>query len=233
MDRVDESNERPDGTTAEPDELPVHGDDQPDVETPAPVEDTPEDTPEDAAPEPPAELTAEEVAALQAKAADAEKLADKVKRVEAEFVNETKRIRRQAEQDRKYAIEKVVVDLLPVVDALNSAGEALGEDEASQPMRDGLALVEKQMQGIFERYGIAAIDALGQPFDPSRHQAMMMVENPEFEPQTVCTVMRAGYELNGRVVRPAEVIVVKAPAEQTDAGEAGGEGEAEAGGEEA
>ncbi len=211
MDRVEDSREREDEAAPEADELPVHGEDQADAETPRSVEDEPRQEP--------AELDAEEIAALQSQAAEAGALADKLKRVEAEFVNETKRIRRKAEEDGKYAIERVVIDLLPVVDALNGAAGLLGDDDASAPMREGLALVEKQMQAIFERYGIAAIDALGQPFDPSRHQAMMMVENPEFEPQTVCTVMRVGYELNGRVVRPAEVIVVKAPTPAPDAGD--------------
>jgi molecular chaperone GrpE len=205
MERVEESNDRADEAPGAAEELPVHGEDQSDVAAPEVVE---EETGEGQRP-------AQEpidVEALRAEAALAAGLADKLKRVEAEFVNETKRIRRQAEQDRKYAIEKVVVDLLPVVDALSSAAGTLGEDEAFAPMRAGLALVEKQMQGIFERYGIAPIEAQGQPFDPARHQAMMMVERPGLEPQTVCEVMRVGYELNGRVVRPAEVVVVKAPA---------------------
>jgi molecular chaperone GrpE len=209
MDRVENSNERRDDAPGEADELPVHGEEQADVEIPTPCDETQSEAPRE-------DL---DVEALTARAAEADALADKLKRVEAEFMNETKRIRRKAEQDRKYDIEKVVVDLLPVVDALNSASETLGDDEASAPMRAGLALVEKQMQGIFERYGIAAIEALGTPFDPARHQAMMMVENAEFEPQTVCQVMRAGYELNGRVVRPAEVIVVKAPAPEPAASE--------------
>ena len=172
---------------------------------------------DDASPLDPAAL-----AALQARAAEADALADKLKRVEAEFVNETKRIRRQAEQDRKYAIESVIVDLLPVVDALQGARESLGESAAADAMRAGLALVQKQLDGIFQRYGISAIEALGQPFDPARHQAMLMVVRDDCEPQTVCEVLRVGYELNGRVVRPAEVIVSKAapgaqPAEQPSA----------------
>lgn len=165
---------------------------------------TPEEASDDApAPEP----TPEEQIA---------RLTDRLKRVEAEFVNETKRIRRQAEGDRKYAIETVVVDLLPVVDALHGARDGLGDDEASKPMREGLALVEQQLQAVFQRYGVAAIEAQGKPFDPARHQAMMMVERADVEPQTVCEVMRAGYELNGRVVRPAEVLVAKAPPAPAD-----------------
>ena len=141
------------------------------------------------------------------------RLTDKLRRVEAEFVNETKRIRRQAEGDRKYAIEAVVVDLLPVIDALHGARDGLPDDDASKPMREGLALVEQQLQTVFQRYGVSAIEALGKPFDPARHQAMLMVERADVEPQTVCEVMRVGYELHGRVVRPAEVLVAKAPAD--------------------
>jgi len=157
-------------------------------------------------------------------------LADKLQRAEAGFVNETKRIRRQAEQGRKYAIEQVVVDLLPVMDALHSAREGLGEDALASGMRAGLDLVGKQLGAIFERHGVVEIAALGQPFDPSRHQAILMVENPHFEPQQVCEVLRPGYELNGRIVRAAEVMVVKAPTAEP---EEEGDGAPEAGAPEA
>ncbi len=163
----------------------------------------PEQAPEEPAPPP----TAEEAL---------EKLTDKLRRVEAEFVNETKRIRRKAEEDRKYAVEGVVVDLLPVVDALAGARDGLPDDEASAPMREGLSLVEQQLQAVFKRYGIAAIEAQDKPFDPARHQALMMVERDDVPPQTVCDVMRVGYELHGRVIRPAEVLVAKAPAAAED-----------------
>ena len=164
----------------------------------------------DAAADPAPEPTPEEEVA---------RLTDRLRRVEAEFVNETKRIRRQAEGDRKYAIEAVVVDLLPVIDALHGARDGLPDDDGSKPMREGLALVEQQLQSVFQRYGVSAIDAHGKPFDPARHQAMMMVERADVPPQTVCEVMRVGYELHGRVVRPAEVLVAKAPAAgESDAG---------------
>ena len=151
------------------------------------------------------------------------RLQDKLKRIEAEFVNETKRIRRQAESDRKYAIETVVVDLLPVIDALHGARDGLPDDDASKPMREGLGLVEQQLQSVFQRYGVSAIEAQGKPFDPARHQAMLMVERDDVEPQTVCDVMRVGYELHGRVVRPAEVLVAKAPAAEAAAEDGAGE----------
>jgi molecular chaperone GrpE len=174
----------------------------------------------------PADASAPQRSPEEEALARAAELADKLQRVEAGFVNETKRIRRQAEQDRKFAIEKVVVDLLPVVDALGSARETLGEGEAADAVREGLGLVEKQLATVLERYGVAEIPALGQPFDPALHQAMMMVDNPNYPPQAVCEVLRAGYELNGRVVRAAEVLVVKTPpAASADAGAEAGAGE--------
>jgi molecular chaperone GrpE len=194
-------------------------------ETPRPDEDVREDdvvedvrdeiaeASDEAAAEPSDEAAAEpvDVEALQAEAARAAELEERLKRTEAEFVNETKRIRRNAAEERKYAIERVVVDLLPVVDALQGAREALGEGEAADRMREGLDLVDKQLASTFEIHGVTRIEALGQPFDPGRHQAMMMIERPDLEPQTVCEVLRQGYELKGRVVRPAEVVVVKSP----------------------
>jgi molecular chaperone GrpE len=154
----------------------------------------------------------DDLEALQARAAEAALLAEKLKRVEAAFVNEAKRIRRQAEEDRKYAIESVLVDMLPVLDALQGARGALGEGAAAQAMREGLGLVERQLDALFQRHGVAAIEPLGKPFDPARHQAMLVVERADHEPSTVCEVLRPGYELHGRVVRPAEVAVTRAPA---------------------
>ena len=187
------------------DGLPVEGDhSQPDegqVEAPA----------EEAAPAP--ELSPEEAALARVA-----ELEDKIKRQEAEFVNETKRMRTNEERARKFAIEKVVEELLPVVDALDGARKSVGDDESASGVREGLSLVEKQLTTVLERHGVKEIDALGQPFDPALHQAMMMVDHPEFEPQHVCEVLRAGYELNGRVVRAAEVLVVKTPpADETPA----------------
>jgi len=197
----------------------------------------PEPTELDATEAPLEETSAEEAPVEPTPEEQLERLTDKLRRVEAEFVNETKRIRRKAEDDRKYAVESVVVDLLPVVDALAAARDALPEDDATQAMREGLGLVEQQLQAVFKRYGIAAIEAQDKPFDPARHQAMLMVERADLPPQTVCEVMRLGYELHGRVIRPAEVLVSKAPVEpapEPSAESSPGElGEGEAAGDDA
>lgn len=162
---------------------------------------------EDAAPEPtPLEAAESRVAELQ----------DKLLRAEAEFLNETKRIRKNADTQGRFAIERVVTDLLPVIDALHSARDNLGENDEAH--REGLELIERSLMDALGRHGIERIDAVGEPFDPGFHEAMLVVEDLDAPAQTVQQEMRAGYLLHGRVVRPAQVIVTKRPPD--DGGEA-------------
>ena len=170
------------------DELPPKGSEGDDAERlePAADETRSDDTQRD---DTKSSATLSETEALEVRIAE---LTDKLKRAEAEFVNETKRIRRKAEDDRRYAIEKVVVDLLPVLDALAGAEGSLGESEAEQRMRTGLDLVVKELGAVIERYGVEEIEALGEPFDPNRHEAITMLESTEVPPQSVCQVLRAG-----------------------------------------
>jgi molecular chaperone GrpE len=161
-----------------------------------------------------AEPTAEEVEAWRVGAGRAEALAERLKRTEAEFVNETRRIRRQAENERRYAIEGVLADLLPSLDALERAQEGLGETEVEQRVREGLRLVFGDVLAVLERHGVERIAAQGQPFDPTRHEAITTVAAPDHAPGSVCQELRAGYSLSGRVVRPAQVIVARAPASE-------------------
>lgn len=138
-----------------------------------------------------------------------QELEDRLRRAEAEFLNETRRIRRQSDEQGRYAAERVVVDLLPVVDALRSARAALGEGEADVMLREGLDLVDRQLVDVLSRHGIEPIDPLGEPFDPNCHEAMLMADDPSRPAQTVSQVLRTGYRLHARVVRPAQVIVAR------------------------
>jgi molecular chaperone GrpE len=165
------------------------------------------EAPEDAAAETPRAPAGEEL--LRAKVAELE---DRVKRLQADFVNETRRISRQAENDRTYAIQKVVVDLLPIVDAIHQASDALGTGEGSRQAREGFELVGRQLDDVLQRHGVQRIEAVGKPFDPTRHEAFLMVEQAELAPGTVAQVVRPGFTLHGRVVRPAHVAVTKPPA---------------------
>ena len=119
---------------------------------------------------------------------------------------------RRAEQDvekaRKFALERFCSELLPVVDNLERALEASsGDDEVVKPIAEGVELTLKSFLDALKKFNIEAIDPAGEPFDPQLHQAMSMIENADVEPNTVITVMQKGYTLNGRLVRPAMVMV--------------------------
>jgi molecular chaperone GrpE len=174
---------------------------------------------------PPPNGGADEIAAdlerLRARAAEADVLEDRLKRAQADFVNEGKRIARQAEQDRRFAVEQIVKDLVPLAEGLESALAASGDAPAVQPLREGVALVARQLEDMLKRYGIELIRPTGQPFDPSAHEAILMVDREDAAPNSVAEVVRPGFRLHGRVVRPAQVTVVRPPAAASKSGRGG------------
>jgi molecular chaperone GrpE len=124
-------------------------------------------------------------------------------------------IKRRAEQDiekaRKFGLEQFARELLPVVDNLERALEATaGQDEAVKPIAEGVELTLKSFLDALRKFNLEAVDPVGEPFDPNLHQAMSMVENADVEPNSVIAVMQKGYTLNGRLLRPAMVMVSKA-----------------------
>ena len=138
---------------------------------------------------------------------------DQSLRVAADLQNVRRRAEQDVEKAHKFALEKFANDLLPVVDSLERGLELSNPDDASiRPMREGVELTLKSMQSSVGKFGLNPLDPLNQPFDPNAHQAMSMIENAELAPNTVIAVMQKGYELNGRVIRPAMVMVSKAPA---------------------
>jgi len=130
-------------------------------------------------------------------------------RERAEIENQRKRLQRDLEQARKFANERLLGDLLPVCDNLERGLAAEGADAAS--LREGMDLTLKALVKVAENNGLKAIDPLGQPFDPERHQAMSMIDAPGKAPNTVVAVMQKGYVLNDRLLRPALVAIAKAP----------------------
>nr|WP_298413877.1 nucleotide exchange factor GrpE [uncultured Halomonas sp.] len=125
---------------------------------------------------------------------------------------ENQNVRRRAEQDvekaRKFALEKFVKELLPVVDSLEKALEAMN-DGATDAHREGVSMTLKLQLDVLAKFGVEQIDPQGEPFDPQYHEAMTMVPNGDLEPNTVMDVIQKGYVLNGRLVRPAMVVVSK------------------------
>lgn len=137
---------------------------------------------------------------------------DQALRVAADAQN----IRRRAEQDvekaRKFALEKFANDLLPVIDSMERGLElSSAADETIKPMREGLELTLKLFQDTLGRHQLEAIDPHGEPFNPEHHQAMAMEESASVEPNSVLKVFQKGYLLSGRLLRPAMVVVSKAP----------------------
>lgn len=146
-----------------------------------------------------------QVAQLEAKyKADTEKFI----RALAECENQKKRIEADVERERKYGNEKILKALIPVVDSLELALKHSDvNDPAIKPIVEGVQNTTTLLLKELGKFGVEAVDPQGQPFDPNLHQAISMVPSPEVEAQHVLSVMQKGYTLNGRVVRPAMVIV--------------------------
>jgi len=160
--------------------------------------------------DPGAEELDDDLARLQEELAQARDLA---LRAQADAQNVKRRAEQDVEKARKYALERFCSELLPVVDNLERALEAAdGDDEAVRPIAEGVELTLKSFLDALSKFHIEPVDPAGEPFDPQLHQAMSMVENADAEPNTVLAVMQKGYTLNGRLVRPAMVMVSKAPA---------------------
>ena len=145
---------------------------------------------------------------LQQQLADAN---DQVLRIQAEMQNVRRRTERDIENAHKYALDKFSADLLPVVDNLERALSAIAvDDESQKAVAEGIDLTLKSFIDVLARFKIEPIDPAGQPFDADLHQAVSMVPNPDLEPNTVMNVFQKGYTLNGRLIRPAMVVVSQA-----------------------
>ncbi|REL36241.1 nucleotide exchange factor GrpE [Thalassotalea euphylliae] len=155
------------------------------------------------------------LAAAQATVADQK---DSVIRAKAEVDNVRRRSAQDVEKARKFALEKFAGDLLPVVDNLERAIESFDkEDESQKAMLEGVELTLQSFLSTLEKFDVKAVNPQDQPFNPELHQAMSMQEVPGVAPNTVIAVMQKGYELNGRLIRPAMVMVSKAAAVDTQA----------------
>ncbi len=183
---------------------------------PAPAATTEESAtaaPESATPEPstrePTQTSPEELLArLTAASAEAEGLRDQLLRSRAEIENLRRRHANELEKAHKFALDGFVRELLQVRDSLE-LGHAAARDAAADvaKLREGTELTLKLLGDVMERFGVAVVDPLDQPFDPTYHQAISTQPRADVPPNTVVTVVQKGYTLNGRLVRPAMVLV--------------------------
>lgn len=176
-------------------------------EQPQPTAQSPSSA-DDAAPQAPAKSLEELLAEAEAKL---EEQRDAWLRALAEAENARKRAQADIANAHKYAVERIVESLVPVLDSL----EAALADESPEPgvLRSGVELTLKQLRAALEKASVAEINpAQKDKFDPHRHQAMTMVET-DAEPNSIVAVMQKGYSLHERVIRPALVTVAKAPSD--------------------
>ena len=136
-----------------------------------------------------------------------EALKDQLLRTVAESENIRRRASRDVENAHKYANEKLLEDLLPVLDSLEKALELPSQSDDAKAVLEGIDISLRIFRETLERGGVAIVDPLGEPFDPSKHEALAMVPNKEVEPNSVIEVVQKGYLLNERVVRAARVVV--------------------------
>ena len=152
-----------------------------------------------------------EVDALRAQVKEAQ---EQMLRSQAEMQNVRRRAEIDVEKAHKFALEKFVKELLPVADSLEKAVESTEGQENSGELvasiREGMEMTLDLFLKSLAKFNVEQLNPVGEPFDPQQHEAMSMVPAPDAEPNSVVNVVQKGYLLNGRVVRPAMVIVAKA-----------------------
>jgi molecular chaperone GrpE len=157
----------------------------------------------------------DDLEALRTRALSAEQERDQflalLQRTQADFENYRKRIQRDLDQERRYFLKPFALELLPVIDNLQRATAAAKQAGESGPLVQGVAMVQSQILDLLKRHGITPIEALGQPFDPNRHQAVMQQPSAQQPPGTVLQVLEQGFMIHDRVLRPASVVVSTEP----------------------
>ena len=151
----------------------------------------------------------EDVEELKAKAAENW---DRFLRLTADFDNYKKRAARERQDAVSYANENLLVKLLPVLDSFEMAMAASSADAAAKSLQAGIAMVSGQLKSVLAEAGLEEIDAGGKPFDPNLHEAVAQEEKPGVPEGEVIRQTRKGYKFRNRLLRPAGVIVAKAPA---------------------
>ena len=170
-----------------------------DAETrPAPIDDE--------SPEARIESLTQEVMALRQ---TAEEHLERARRAQAELENMRRRTARDIENAHRFALEKFITELLPVLDSLELGISATDSAEDVASLREGMDLTMKMFRTTLEKFGVKVIDPQGEKFNPEQHEAVTLQEAGDSTPGMVISVMQKGYELNGRLVRPAMVIVAK------------------------
>jgi molecular chaperone GrpE len=155
-------------------------------------------------------------AKFEAKEKEAEENYDRLLRLSAEFENYKKRSSREIEEFRKFANQSLIKEMLSVVDNLELAMNSTnGHKSIDKDLLQGLEMTHREILKVFEKFNVKPIDAKGQPFDPTFHEAVMQEETNDYAKNTVINEMQRGYMIHDRLLRPSMVVVAK-PREEKD-----------------
>ena len=156
---------------------------------------------------------------LEGKEKEAKEHYDRLLRMAADFENYKKRAVREKEEWTKFANEDLIKGILPFIDNLERAVNHSEKTEDFQSLVEGIKLTIQQLLQTLNKFGVSPIESLGKPFNPAVHQAMLVVETDQQEPNQVVEEFQKGYLLNDRLLRPATVSVSKLPMEEAQASE--------------
>lgn len=152
---------------------------------------------------------------LAAKSREVEEYIQHLQRLQADFINFRKRVRREQEEMQERVSEELLRRLLPVMDNLERAVAAASQEGVTvESLRSGVVMVQRQLGELLLKEGVTPLACEGQPFDPAKHHAVAVVETEEYEDNTVIDELQKGYFFKGRVLRPALVRVAKKPHEK-------------------
>ena len=135
--------------------------------------------------------------------------AEQILRLRADFENSKKRLERDKMDAIKYANEKLLAEILPIVDNLDRAMASLGEGHDPEKVAKGLKLAQSELHEVLETHGVQMVKGVGEDFDPRVHEAVGIVEDPDAEEGKILEEVQRGYLLNGRLIRPSKVRVAK------------------------
>ena len=161
----------------------------------------------------------EQVSALKSNLASAQKEAaqnlDSAQRAQAEMVNFRRRTDEERIANSKYANSRLIANILPVLEELDLAiSHTEGEAGANESLLEGIKLIQRKLTGVLESEGVASIEAVGLMFNPLEHEAVGTEESDEIEPGYITQILRPGFRLHDRVIRPAQVMVARPPENQ-------------------
>jgi len=157
---------------------------------------------------------ADPVAEAERLSAELAQTHDKMLRAQAELENYRKRARRELEDERRYASVPLLRDILPVLDNIYRAIAATEKNPATASMVEGVRMVAQNLETMLAKHHCVKINAMGKPFDPAFHEAIAQQPSTDLSPHTVMAVAVDGYIVHDRVVRPAQVVVSIAPADE-------------------